>query len=178
MNTSRFRAPLITATLITATALLAGCSGQAAEPKFSPTPTSTSPTEPTSSSTPEREDPKDFIRRFVAAGDEMQNTLVSSEYRSMFTKGCQNCISFADLIDKIADEGGSVDFEGTKVLWIRGSGQQFKYRIRSGSTDYTERHNSELIHLDGSEVTNAITLTRKGEEWAVAYFAQIAGTAS
>ena len=170
---------LVAATLLATACLLTGCGeGESAEPIFSPTPTASTPAEPATSAAPEQEDPKDFIRHFVAAGDQMQATLDSSEYRSMFTNTCDNCKNFADLVDQIADAGGSINFEGTEILWIRGQAGEFRYRIRSGSTEYSEAEGSAPVHLAGSEVTNTAELVPSGNGWKVAYYAQVAGTAS
>ena len=65
--------------------LLAGCSEDEPEPKMpDPTPTSSEPSpSPTESETVEAESAEEFIRRWQAAGDEMQVTGDTTEYDAM-----------------------------------------------------------------------------------------------
>ncbi len=76
--------------------LLAGCSDDPEPKPKIPETTSSSPTPtPTESETPEAESPEDFIRRWQEAGDEMQATGETAEYRAL-VRTCKACQTFVD----------------------------------------------------------------------------------
>ena len=77
--------------------LLAGCSDDPEPKPKIPEPTSSSPTPtPTESETPEAESPEDFIRRWVEAGDEMQVTGETAEYRRHVVQRARPAQTFVD----------------------------------------------------------------------------------
>jgi hypothetical protein len=103
---------------ITVPVLLAGCSDDPEPTPKLPEPTSSSPspTEPASEE-PEAESPEEFIRRWQAAADEMALTGRTAAFMRI-SKGCQACATYADQVSEVYDNGGTVKFDGSKVLTI------------------------------------------------------------
>ena len=94
--------------------LLAGCSDDPEPKPKIPETTSSSPTPtPTESETPEAESPEDFIRRWVEAGDEMQVTGETAEYRRIVAK-CKAVRGVRRQVDDVYGQGGSVEFAGIR----------------------------------------------------------------
>jgi len=95
--------------------LLAGCSDDEPTPKMpDPPPSSSSTPSPSETETAEAESAEEFIRRWVEAGDEMQVTGETAEFRQLSRK-CQACGQAADQVEAIYASGGSIDFDGTRV---------------------------------------------------------------
>ena len=97
--------------------VLVGCAEDEPEPKFTePTSSAPSPT-PTESETPGRESAEDFIRRVTDLANRAQVEGDTTEYRKL-TPQCEACQSFAYRVDEIYADGGSIEFEGARIVSI------------------------------------------------------------
>lgn len=150
----------------------AACTEDDAAPAPLETPTSAStsaapsPSDPTSSATARSESAEEFIRRWVSAQNAMQNTGDTDEYRSLGYR-CRACEGFADRIDEIYDEGGTVDTRGWRILGM-GPGpdpSSLELRVDIGATRYTEMEGGPIRRLEGGERTEIVTLIRRTGEW-------------
>lgn len=165
---------LVAATLLATACLLTGCGeGESAEPIFSPTPTASTPAEPATSAAPEQEDPRDFIRRWRAASDDMQNSGDTSGFRSLYLPSCSNCEALADSVDEVYGAGGSISFDGSEVIWIRAGENRFHYsaRITNGSAIVVPHQGAakEVYPPGGS--TMDIALRPKRDTWVIVSYA-------
>ncbi|MEU4418677.1 DUF6318 family protein [Nocardia salmonicida] len=116
---------LVATTALLPLLLLPACSDEEDPRPPINSPTSPTPTpSPTQSATvPADETPEHFIRRWVEVSNAVQLTGDASPYRAL-TSNCDACDGFADALEKIYAEGGSVSTEGMKVtsLSLTGSG--------------------------------------------------------
>lgn len=152
--------------------LLAGCGSEesdaAPQPKL-PEPTSSSP-EP--SATPEEESPEDFIRRWQAASDDMQANGETSEFRSL-SKGCVACADFAETVESIYEEGGSIEFAGSKIVSVqRLQGQPPTLEMRLGvpETRIFRSGSASPEVMPGNEMGLRVTLGRVDGSWVVTHY--------
>ncbi|WP_210502909.1 hypothetical protein [Nocardioides xinjiangensis] len=163
------------ALILTVPPLLAGCSG--GEPTTEPTPkiaepsSSASTPTPVETETPEAENPEDFIRRWVKAGDEMQVTGETAEYDAM-TPECTPCQDFVENVAQVYDGGGSAEFAGSRVVRIKPVGSD------PPTYDVTKDLPQTVINqgdggtrtLPGGRTTIRVTLGRAGRRWVVTHF--------
>ena len=156
--------------------LLAGCSDDPEpEPKI-PEATSSSPTPtPTESETPKAESPEDFIRRWQEAALTAQNAGDTAEYREFGPK-CKPCSDFADQVDQIYADGGSVEIKSLRVLDVRSAGGADQYRlIRTlGRTRVLDAQGQEQQSFEGGREVLTVFLERNGDEMRVKNFLRTA----
>ncbi len=166
------RTTYLTATLLAVACLLAACGGgETAEPIFTPSTSNTS-TSP-SPSTTDQEDPEDFIRRWQALGDEMQNTGDTGLYRNTYLPSCDACEGFADAVDEIYADGGRVEFPRTmiKSLTSRGGGV-FDLNVTVPETKVFAGATAEPQVLPGSSLIWEVQLRQRGGTWFVARYSK------
>jgi hypothetical protein len=154
--------------------LLAGCSDDepAPTPKI-PEPTSSSPT-PTEAATeePEAESPEEFIRRWQAAGDEMQRTGDTSAYLRISPK-CQACRSLAESVDDIYADGGRIEFAGAEVVRIRSAGAKpptYDVGLRLPETVIYRSAAGDSETLPPGSMTIRVTLKEARGNWTVTHY--------
>jgi hypothetical protein len=151
--------------------LLAGCSDDPEPTPNIPDPTTSSPT-PTEPATeePEAESPEEFIRRWVQVQNEMWGSGETAAFLAMGPQ-CADCRETAAAVDRIYSAGGTVQWDGWKVLNIevRGSPRQnaFRFRVDSAPTRYRESPDGPWKTLDGGQSDQLIVLQPVGESWAV-----------
>ncbi|RYB92477.1 hypothetical protein EUA06_05880 [Nocardioides glacieisoli] len=151
--------------------LLAGCSDPEPilpdPPTTSPSPTTPSPTD---SETPEQESAEDFIRRWA---DENQRMFVTGDTERFLSLGpdCDDCKRIAETVDGIYDGGGSVEWDGWKILNLapRGapSANAFRFVVRSAPTRYRETANGPWKQLEGGRGVQLIVLKPVDSSWQV-----------
>jgi len=153
--------------------LLAGCTEDEPEPKMpDPPSTSSEPSpSPTETETAEAESAEDFIRRWVAIGDEMQVTGDTAGYDAM-TPRCRPCQSFVKNVEEVYEAGGSAEFAGSEIVDINLVGR------KPSTLDVTKDLPDTVIHegngeqrtLPGGRTTIRVTLGKSGGEWVVTHF--------
>lgn len=152
--------------------LLAGCSDEPEpQPKMPDPPPSSSPvpSEPATEE-PEGEGPKEFIRRWVEVQNEMWGSGETAAFLAMGPE-CADCRETAATVDRIYGAGGTVEWDGWKVLNIevRGSPGQnaFRFRVDSAPTRYRESPDGAWKTLGGGQSDQLIVLQPAGESWTV-----------
>lgn len=156
--------------------LLAGCSDDepAPTPKI-PEPTSSSPT-PTEAATeePEAESPEEFVRRWVAVGDEMQTTGKVAEFERM-SRNCQACAQVVAQVKSIYASGGSIELSGTKVAQLkRVAPTPPTFHVDLNTPETVIRSSSGAVdqRLPAGVGKYLLTLNGKPGRWYVAAYAR------
>lgn len=157
--------------------LLAGCQDDPEpiipEPTASETPT---PTEsPSESEVAEEESAEEFIRRWQAVTLEAHNTGDTDEYRSLGLN-CRPCRDFADQIERIYGDGGSIELEKLRVLRVvRASGEADEYRVTrlAGATRVLDASGNETQRFEGGRETIQVFLKETGAGWRVLNYARL-----
>ena len=159
--------------------LLAGCSEDEPEPKMpDPPPTSLEPSpSPTETETPEVESAEDFIRRWVAADREMQNTGEIGDYAELSSK-CETCMAVAERVEGIYSAGGFVRTDGLQVLRLTdqssaGGRRILDVTVRSTPTVLKESAGADEQRLSGGTLTYRMRLTRRAP-WSLVELTQLA----
>ena len=152
--------------------LLAGCTEDEPTPKMPDPPTTPSSTpSPTASETPEAESAEDFIRRWVAAGDEMQVTGETAKYDAM-TPDCKACQAFVENVRTVYDAGGSAEFAGTTIVSItRMEEKPPTFDLMKEIPETVIREASgEVRSLPPGRTTLRVTLGKVQGAWVVTHF--------
>lgn len=156
--------------------LLVGCTEEGPTPDI-PDPTTSSPTPtPEETETPEAESAEEFVRRWVQANTEMQNTGDIATYADLSRK-CTSCLRTAERIEQIYADGGYVRTEGwvlRDVVDRSGTtgGPVLDLDIRSSPTEFKESAGAELQKLSGGEIVMRVRLNR-GAPWQVLRLTQV-----
>jgi hypothetical protein len=157
--------------------LLAGCSDDPEPTPKMPEPRSSSPT-PTEPATtePEAESPEDFIRRWQAAAFDAQMSGDTSTYRD-FGRQCRPCTNFADQVDGIYADGGSIKLDSLRVLSVkpaRGADQFRLTRVLGQTRVVDAQGNEQQSFAGGREVLN-VFLEQVGGRWRIENFLRTTG---
>ena len=154
--------------------LLAGCSDEAKPTPKMPDSTSSSPTtEPSETETPEAESPEDFIRRWVKAGDEMQVTGKTKDYRAITHASCKACRAFEKAVRDVYDAGGSIEFAGTtvdRIVQREDAPPTFALTKTLPETVIRRGDATDPETLPAGETTLLVILDRVAGDWSVKYY--------
>lgn len=156
--------------------LLAGCSDEPEPKPKIPETTSSSPAPtPAESETPEAESPEDFIRRWQEAALTAQNRGDTGKYRAFGPK-CKPCSEFADQVDQIYADGGSVRLGGLRVVSVESDGGADQYRLTRvlGRTQVLDAQGTEQQSFDGGREVLTVFLEEVGEELRIKNFLRTA----
>lgn len=161
---------------LTVPLLLAGCSDDPApEPKLpDPTPSSSTPS-PTESETAEAESPEEFIRRWQAAALTAQNDGDTSSYRLMGPR-CAPCTDFAENVDEIYADGGSVKLSSLRVVSVQPAKGAYQFRLTRilGRTQVLDEQGREQQSFAGGREVLNVFLEQVGGGWRVQNFLRTA----
>ncbi len=161
---------------------LVGCGGDEPPPEppssatGSPSPTPTD--SPSASDTAGPETAEDFIRRWVEANTEMQNTGETAEFRKL-GRGCSPCKSVADTVDSFYSAGGYVKTEGWNIESVEpghessGDGSQLILHIESRPTEYKESADGDVMRLPGEITRYRFDLGSRNDHWVVTDFVEV-----
>lgn len=159
---------------------LSGCSdsssSSASSDPPSPTPSSSSPSP---SPTEEPETPEEFVRRWVDADTEMQNTGDGEDYRGMSAK-CKSCLEYADYIVGIWKAGGYIETRGWIIRSSKASGPLTKgmrdvtIDVISTAAEFVEEAGGPVQHYERHKLTYIVTLAPRTDSWITVTFAQVA----
>lgn len=158
---------------LTVPLLLAGCSDDP-EPKPKlpdPTPSSSTPS-PTESETAEAESPEEFIRRWQAAGDEMQRTGTTADYLKL-SPDCEACKSLARNVETIYADGGRIEYAGASIVRIEESGAKpptYDVGLRVPVTRIYREAADQPETLPAGKMTIRVTLKEAREGWIVTHY--------
>jgi hypothetical protein len=109
----------------------------------------------------------------------MQNTGDGAEYREMSAK-CQNCLDYADYIEKIWADGGYVKTKGWTIINARTSKPTTQgsidvtLTIEAPPTEYKESADSPVLHHTGGTADYIVTVKQVDGSFSVLTFAQVA----
>lgn len=149
--------------------LLAGCTDDAEPTPKMPDPT-TSSSSPTATETPDAESAEDFIRRWVAVNREMFATGETQEFLAL-GPDCEDCKEIAATVDRIYGAGGTVKWDGWKVLQLapRGdpSAHAYRFVVQSAPTRYRDSPTGAWKTLKGGRAVQLIVLAQVGPSWHV-----------
>ena len=154
--------------------LLAGCSEDEPEPKMpdsSPTSSEPSPS-PTETETAEAESAEDFIRRWQAAALSAQSKGVTTEYRALGPK-CRPCNEFADQVDAIYADGGTIELDKLDVLSVEPVGaspDQFTLTRVLGATRVLNDSGAEEQSFPGGREVLTVVVEEVRGDWRVRNF--------
>jgi hypothetical protein len=151
--------------------LLSGCSDSSSSlSSADPPPHTPSSSSPAPSPTEEPETPEEFVRRWVDADNEMQNTGETAKYRKLSSL-CRPCIEVADQVERYYAAGGYVKTEGwtIKSLSTEGSAksQLVRLAVVSTPTEVVEAKGKPVIRLEGGEGTYLLSLKARGPSWVL-----------
>jgi hypothetical protein len=157
--------------------LLAGCSDDPEPTPKMPEPTSSSPSpSPTESEEPEAESPEEFIRRWVEASNEMQNTGETAEYLEL-SGDCPQCKQVAARVEAAFDAGGFFRTNGWSILKITDRSRSAKrpvldLRVDSAPTTLKEAKSDEVVRYPGGILVYRFRL-RASSPWTIAQLTQV-----
>jgi len=160
----------LTGALVAPLLLLAACGGDdtsIADPPISPGSPSSSPT------TPQRESPEHFIRRWFAEGTAMQNTGDVQTYLAM-QRACRDCMAVASRVKRAYARGGFYKTKGVRTLRITSSRKHtLDVTVDLFPTTYATSATAPSEHFDGGPEHFQVRLTPSANSWLVASFVQV-----
>lgn len=155
--------------------LLAGCSDEAQPTPKMPDPTTSSSTpSPTESETPQAESAEDFVRRWQALGDEMQQTGKVNEFKAI-SRGCQACDGLIRTVQEIYGDGGSIDFAGSEITMLKQVGDSpptFHLDMKTPKTTVRDAQGAVKDEYPAGTGKYVVTLAVQGQGWRVAHYAR------
>ena len=164
-----------TVAALAAALLLAGCRGDP-EPKIEAVPTesptvSVSESPSSSPAQPRVESAGAYLRRWAMLDAEMQNSGDTSAYREA-TPDCATCTVFADRVDRIYANGGSISFDGQTVTQIQkfaanNEVAKFDVSIDAGPTEFRENAQAAVATLPGGPTLFRVTIRKAGSTWTL-----------
>lgn len=161
----------LAAALLVPLALASACTGDDPVPKM-PTPTTSEPTsEPTETETPEAETAEEFVRRWQAVSDAMQLSGDTEEFLAMAYK-CKACGDFADAVEDIYSNGGSVDAKASTISMISRQSDApptFDMWLQSAKT-VVRKGDGSVERLPGGRQGLRVILNRRSGAWYVTYY--------
>lgn len=155
--------------------LLAGCSEDPEpQPKMPDPPPSSSPS-PTASETVEAESAEEFIRRWQAAALAAQVEGDTSAYRKL-GPNCGACSEFADNVDQIYADGGSVELSSLRVVSVKPAdgANQFQLTRILGRTRVLDAEGREQQSFAGGREVLNVFLEQVRGDWRVENFLRTA----
>ena len=157
------------------TPALAACAGDAITPPPL-TPATSTVSSPTPTEQPETAE--EFIRRWVQAGDEMQRTGDTKQFRSI-TVGCESCREFDVAVERIYADGGRINYDGTKLVTVRRVyGATYDVKVIESPTTYTDSATGPTHRLNGGAVTYRLRLRQGVSGWELLETTEMARSGS
>ena len=156
--------------------LLAACGEDDPEPQIPEPPATATPTA-SESSTTARESPEDFIRRWVEANTQMQNTGDVAEYVDL-SRRCRSCVETATRVESFYKAGGYVRTKGWRLRSIRKRPSSsdtavYDLHIESSPTRYRESADAPIQRLRGGPLVMRVRLSTS-VPWQVVDLTQLA----
>lgn len=162
---------LMTALVVCSLSLgVASCAEEEPTPKFAE-PTSSAPSPTVVESDPvERESAEDFIRRLTEEANRAQVVGDTAAYRKLAPR-CDSCQSFADRVDEIYAEGGTIEFRGVEIESIKpiaGTLHGFQVRREVPVTVVRDASGTVEQELPGGREVLHLYLTKTSHGWLLA----------
>lgn len=107
----------------------------------------------------------------------MQRTGRTDAYAKL-TAGCASCDAFISSVEAIYRKGGSIDFDGSKLISIDKQGQTtnsttFDVVVRVGSTRVIRRTGGSINELPGGEQRARVTIFKDTGGWLISSFSRL-----
>lgn len=173
-----------TLALLAGSALLTGCGGGSHDiadgPSSAPPAGTSSPASPSTSPTttaPTHETAKQFIRRWVKTNTEAQRSGDLTAFDAMNEPTCESCQALDKAIKRIYDAGGVVEPSEVKILWIKKHFDGYYSRGHLAASRYKESAAGPWKRFTGGTDTQVYKLVRVDDEWRMADYSQLAGSA-
>lgn len=155
---------------------LSACNGgdDPDDPKSSGTPSepTSAPSTPTTdplTEAPKGETARQFIRRWVELGNEMQATGNTEAFLAVTGPDCDSCKKFANQMSQIYRNGGAVRGGRERLSDMkRETGAVWVVRRVAEPSEYTESTDGELKKFPGGDYRSRIILARVDGKWIVA----------
>ncbi|MDE0776868.1 MAG: hypothetical protein OSB43_11385 [Nocardioides sp.] len=137
-------------------------------------PTSDPPPSPTPTATPVPDEPesaKEFIRRWQKEALAMQVSGDSTAYRKL-TRNCGGCDAFADNVDRIYGDGGSIEIAASRVRAVslvgRADGVSIvEFDVISSPTIVRDSTGSVAQELSGGRTRFQANIAQPDDTWRV-----------
>lgn len=167
------------ATAAALTLALSGCTeSEPREPEPSWTPSST-PEQPSTTPAahdsltvaPEGETARQFIRRFVALGNEMQRTGETAAFLTVTGPDCRSCRNFAERVERIYTNGGSIETNGSEVIQSQhDGGDQWTVTLEGAPTRIRETRTGAPRAMPGGQYQLVVFIAKVDGHWVVGEF--------
>lgn len=121
---------------------------------------------------PEAVSPEQVVRRWQEASDAAQTTGRTHAYRQLSDR-CEPCDGFADRVEEIYSDGGTIEFGGSTVRSLRSDGpasDAYTLEIRSRPARIVDADGRTTSTLDGGILRLHVFLRPYGASWRVAHF--------
>jgi hypothetical protein len=165
--------------LVAAAMTLSACGAESEEPALQqPAVGKAQSGDPTVSGSPdsayfsqERMNPRRFLRRWEAASDRMQVTGRTAAYAAM-TSGRVPCSGFVETVQRVYEEGGTVDFAGSTIVRIaKVGGSDSTYLVTKDVSPTAVHHgDGRLEKFPGGRTTFRVVLEPDRGAWVVSHF--------
>ncbi len=118
---------------------------------------------------PREETAKQFIRRYVATGNEMQRTGDTLAFRELIGPDCLACKKFARLVERIYSNGGYIESDGERVISLTNDGipEQWTAEMSAEPTRFQRSAGGRVETLPGGTYVARFYLTRSRHGWTV-----------
>lgn len=141
-------------------------------PTGDPTPTD-EPSEPETVD-PAEETAQEFLRRWVAVGNDAQNTGDVTEYAELSGPSCSSCDQFIQSVRDVYDAGGFIESDGEQVRRIEHiGGRDWRVSVKVAPTRYRERADGPTKTLPAGAFDYRVALRKSTTGWWVALYAVI-----
>lgn len=164
--------------LLVAALVLGGCGDDEPDPgdpgsTWTPTSKPETPTsEPVDPLTeaPEGETAQEFIRRWVALSNRMQETGETEAFLAVAGPDCDPCRDYAKRIQDIYDNDGYFRGGTERILsFKKESATQWVVTLKAEPTEYAEAEGAEPERITGGKYRSRLYLARVDGRWIVGY---------
>lgn len=170
------RSPRAAATALVAVLALSACNGgnDPDDPKSSSTPSgnpsapSTTPPVETLTEAPSGETARQFIRRWVELGNQMQATGETEAFLAVAGPDCDSCEKFADRVATIYDAGGQIKSDGSRVVRVsHDGGDQWTVHLDGSPTEVTDSASGAPDTLPGGPYKLVLYVAKVDGAWVL-----------
>lgn len=164
------------ATALVAVLALSSCNGGNDPAEPSPTakpsssssaPTTAPPTE-TLTEAPRGETARQFIRRWVELGNQMQTSGETAGFLAVAGPDCQSCVDFASQVAEIYKGGGRIETDGSDVVRLHhDGGDQWTVSLTGAPTEVTASAGSSPSSLPGGDYQLIVYVAKAQDLWIV-----------
>lgn len=132
------------------------------------TPSNTTPTVDPLTEAPKGETAQQFIRRWVALGNKMQETGETEAFLAVAGPDCRSCRDYASQIDEIYAKAGSIKTMGSNVVTAKHEGgDEWTVTLEGAPTTYVESKGAEEETLPGGRYELVLYIVEVDGTWIV-----------